>query len=95
MKASDVMNSEVVTSDSFFDRDGRTVLDSPGRSGLRSEGRSVGLHGLITDDRMRTALCVIAENVRGARSVRDHMVCIEPISGAVVSQGSRDERTAL
>ncbi len=66
----------------------RVAVDCEVKNGV------IGLHGLITDDRMRTALRVIAENVRGARSVRDHMICIEPISGAVVSQGAGDERTA-
>ncbi len=48
----------------------------------------VELHGLITDERLRAALNVIAENTSGAHAVRDHMVCIEPISGAVISKGS-------
>jgi CBS domain-containing protein len=55
----------------------------------------IELHGLITDDRMRAALRVIAENTQGAHSVRDHLVCMEPISGAVVSQGSDDEHGAV
>jgi len=54
----------------------------------------IDLHGLITDERMRPALRVIAENTKGAHRVRDHLVCIESISGAVVSQGSDDEHAA-
>lgn len=54
----------------------------------------IEIHGLISDERMRAALCVIAENIRGARSIRDHMVCIEPISGSVLSKGSDAERPA-
>jgi len=53
----------------------------------------IDLRGLITDERMRAALRVIAENIAGARAIRDHLVCIEPISGTVISQGSDDERT--
>jgi CBS domain-containing protein len=48
----------------------------------------IELHGFITDDRLRAALRVIAENTSGASGLRDHLVCIEPISGTVLSQGS-------
>lgn len=54
----------------------------------------VELHGLISDERVRAALCVIAENTPGARRIRDHMICIEPISGAVLSKGAEVERPA-
>jgi CBS domain-containing protein len=54
----------------------------------------VELRGIILDERMRTALCVIAENIKGVRGVRDHLVCIEPISGTLVSEGSDKQRTA-
>jgi CBS domain-containing protein len=54
----------------------------------------IELHGLIADERLRTALRVIAENIRGARGVRDHMICIEPISGAILSEGSDVRRPA-
>jgi CBS domain-containing protein len=65
-------------------------------AGIDSEVKDgiIELHGIITDERMRTALRVIAENIRGARGVRDHLVCVELISGAVVSEGSDDERAA-
>lgn len=53
----------------------------------------IELHGIIVDERMRTALCVIAENIKGVHGVRDHLVCVEPISGAVVSEGSDKVRT--
>lgn len=54
----------------------------------------IELHGVITDDRLRPALLVIAENTRGAGGVRDHMVCIEPMSGALISEGSDSVRPA-
>ncbi len=43
----------------------------------------VDLFGTISDLRQRHALRVLAETA-GARSVRDRLVCIEPISGAVL-----------
>lgn len=48
----------------------------------------IELHGVITDERLRPALRVIAENTHGSRGVRDHMACIEPLSGALISEGS-------
>lgn len=53
----------------------------------------IELRGMITDERLRPALRVIAENTAGARGIRDHLICIEPISGTVISQGSDDVRT--
>jgi CBS domain-containing protein len=44
----------------------------------------VQLHGTVTDDRERTAITVAAENVPGVKSVRDHLVWIEPNSGLVI-----------
>ena len=44
----------------------------------------VDIYGTITDERERTALHVLAENVPGVKSVRDHLVWVEPISGMVV-----------
>jgi len=40
--------------------------------------------GCITDDRERTALTVLAENVTGVKQVVDHMVWVEPLSGMVI-----------
>ena len=45
----------------------------------------VDIYGTITDERERTALHVLAENVHGVKSVRDHLVWVEPISGMVVA----------
>jgi len=44
----------------------------------------VELYGTVTDDRERTALIVAAETVAGVKSVRDHLVWVEPTSGLVV-----------
>jgi CBS-domain-containing membrane protein len=44
----------------------------------------VHLHGTVTDDRERAALTVAAENVPGVKSVRDHLVWVEPNSGLVI-----------
>jgi osmotically-inducible protein OsmY len=44
----------------------------------------VELCGSITDERQRPALRVMAENIPGVKEVRDHLVWIEPMSGAVV-----------
>jgi CBS domain-containing protein len=44
----------------------------------------VELWGTITDERERQAIIVAAENVAGVKAVRDHLVWIEPISGAVI-----------
>jgi CBS-domain-containing membrane protein len=43
------------------------------------------LSGSITDERERSALVVLAENVRGVKAVRDHLIWVEPMSGFVVA----------
>lgn len=49
----------------------------------------VELYGSITDERERTALQVLAENIPGVKAVRDHLVWVEPMSGFVIpAQGS-------
>jgi CBS domain-containing protein len=50
----------------------------------------IELRGIISDENMRTALCVIAENTPGARGVRDRMICVEPLSGELISAGPDD-----
>jgi len=50
---------------------------------------TVELWGTLLDERKRRALILAAENVPGVKSVRDHLVCIEPISGMVL--GPPDE----
>ena len=44
----------------------------------------VNLYGSITDDRERTALQVLAENIPGVKAVNDNLVWVEPISGFVI-----------
>lgn len=43
----------------------------------------VDLWGTILDERDRTALKVLAENIPGVKAVNDHMVWVEPTSGFV------------
>jgi CBS domain-containing protein len=45
---------------------------------------TVELWGTLLDERKRRALIVAAENVRGVKGVRDHLVCVDPISGMVL-----------
>jgi CBS domain-containing protein len=44
----------------------------------------VDLYGSITDEYERSALKVAAENVAGVKTVRDHLVWVEPVSGFVL-----------
>jgi len=44
----------------------------------------VELYGTITDERERTALQVLAENIPGVKGVEDHLVWVEPVSGLVI-----------
>lgn len=44
----------------------------------------VELSGTTTDDRERTALCVLAENTAGVKAVRHRLVWVEPLSGLVI-----------
>lgn len=43
------------------------------------------LSGIITDERERKGAIVAAENVAGVRAVHDHLVWVEPMSGAAFS----------
>lgn len=54
----------------------------------------VELWGTIMDERERQALVVAAENVPGVKSVQDHLVWIEPVSGMVVYDTDEDPTTA-
>jgi CBS domain-containing protein len=47
----------------------------------------VHLRGAILDDRLRDALRVACKNVPGVKSVRDHLVLVEPVSGMVLDRG--------
>lgn len=44
----------------------------------------VDLYGTITDERERTALVVLAENVPGVKVVHDHITWVDPVSGFVI-----------
>ena len=46
--------------------------------------RTVDLQGTITDDGVRQAMIVAAENVPGVHAVNDHLVWVEPVSGMPV-----------
>jgi CBS domain-containing protein len=49
-------------------------------------GGVVRFDGAVFDERERHALHVLAGNVQGVRSVDDRMLCIEPMSGAILSE---------
>lgn len=42
------------------------------------------LSGIITDEREREGLIVVAENVPGVKAVHDHLVWVEPMSGTAL-----------
>ena len=44
----------------------------------------VDLWGSLFDERERQALRVIVENVAGVRAIHDHMIWIDPVSGAAI-----------
>lgn len=48
------------------------------------KGGIAELYGSITDERERNALRVLAENSPGVKTVVDHLVWVEPVSGLVV-----------
>jgi len=54
------------------------------------------LWGTITDERMRKACVVVAENVPGVHQVHDHIVWVEPMSGMAFpsSEDEASEQTA-
>jgi CBS domain-containing protein len=51
---------------------------------VRVTAGAVELCGTITDDRERTALQVLAENVPGVKAVNHDLVRVEPVSGLVL-----------
>jgi osmotically-inducible protein OsmY len=44
----------------------------------------VELWGVVIDERQRTALKVAAENIPGVKSIKDHLVWVEPTSGVIM-----------
>src|SRR5580692_11473669 len=56
---------------------------------VRVKDGAVELYGTITDERERAALQVLAESTPGVKSVLDHLVWVEPVSGFVIpAEGS-------
>jgi hypothetical protein len=43
---------------------------------------------VVTDDRERQALGILAENVPGLKRVHDRLVWVEPMSGTVIDASS-------
>lgn len=78
----------------------RRIMDTIDKSDWSPVGLSVTvrdgivhLYGIITDDRVRKASIVAAENVSGVKVVHDHLRWVDPMSG--ISVGSpEDERVA-
>jgi CBS domain-containing protein len=58
---------------------------APGSSvGIDVKDGVVDLSGVILNDRFREAIRVCAENTPGVKAVRDHLVFVEPYTGAYV-----------
>jgi osmotically-inducible protein OsmY len=55
----------------------------------------VSLHGILTDERERTALRALAEGVEGVIAVEDHMTCVEPLFGATTSSRDSSEKAKV
>jgi CBS domain protein/BON domain-containing protein len=49
---------------------------------------TVELRGVVTDEREREALRILAENIAGVERVRDRLVWVEPMSGTVIDAPS-------
>jgi CBS-domain-containing membrane protein len=57
----------------------------------------VELRGVITDEREREAVRIVAENAAGVKSVVDHLIWVEPLSGMAIEprdDGRVDETSA-
>ncbi|MDB6014979.1 MAG: hypothetical protein JWL65_7229 [Gammaproteobacteria bacterium] len=50
----------------------------------RSRMASLNYGGVVTDDRERVGLRVIAENTPGVKGVHDRLMWVEPVSAAVI-----------
>lgn len=55
------------------------------------ENGAVELAGIITDDRQRNGLRVVAENVPGVKAVHDDLVWVDPSTGMVVEEANANE----
>jgi len=54
----------------------------------------VELHGTITNEHQRAALRVAAENIRGVKQIRDHLVWVDALSGIVADLPNDDIKPA-
>jgi CBS domain-containing protein len=52
------------------------------------------LWGVVLDERQREAIRVVAENTAGVKSIEDHLVWVEPMSGMAVSAADASEAQA-
>jgi CBS-domain-containing membrane protein len=64
-----------------------SLLDISVRDGV------VELNGVITDERVRGALVVAAENISGVKGVHDRLAWVEPASGMVIETSGVSEET--
>ena len=55
----------------------------------------VELEGVILEDRLREAIRVCAENVQGVKVVHDHLVFVEPYTGAYVDPDEQAPRVTI
>lgn len=62
-------------------------LDVTVRNGI------VHLSGVITDDRLRQAAIVAAENVEGVKMVHDHLCWVDPMSGMYMGSPEDERQT--
>jgi CBS domain-containing protein len=83
--ASDNVIRERILSELSRQSWGQVPVDISVRSGV------VHLRGALFDERLRDALRVACENVPGVKSVSDHLVLVEPVSGMVLDRGTAPE----
>ena len=61
---------------------------------VRANKGTAELSGVITDDRTRDALRVLVQNIPGVSRVVDHLVTVEPVSGAIITSPAEVEKRA-
>jgi CBS domain-containing protein len=64
------------------------MLDVVVRDGI------VHLWGVLLDERQREAIHVVAENTPGVKSIEDHLVWVEPMSGMAIPAADESEARA-
>jgi CBS domain-containing protein len=64
------------------------MLDVVVRDGI------VHLWGVLLDERQREAIHVVAENTPGVKSIEDHLVWVEPMSGMAIPASDESEARA-